>query len=69
MKKIKLLDKEYLTPQEVAEILNVKLSTLSVWRSHKINLPYIKKYKEILYDSKDVKNFLDKHFTKVEIKL
>jgi excisionase family DNA binding protein len=49
-----------LTPQEVADVLGVKVQTLSVWRSHgRYDLPYIKSGSLVRYREADVLAFIE----------
>ena len=50
-----------LTPEQVAEILHLKINTLAVWRSNRrYELPFIKAGRRIRYRASDVENFLQK---------
>lgn len=49
-----------LTPQQTAEILGVKVQTLSVWRcTRRYNLPWVKSGSRVLYRESDVLAFLE----------
>jgi hypothetical protein len=49
-----------LTPAAVAEILNVKETTLAVWRStNRYNMNYVKSGKKVMYPANAVQRFID----------
>lgn len=53
-------EKEYLTQHEVAELLNVKVTTLNHWRStKKYDIPYIKFGGVILYPTEKFYEWLE----------
>ena len=48
-----------LKPEQVAELLQTTPNTLAVWRcTRRINLPYVKIGKKVLYDEEQVLAFL-----------
>ncbi len=50
-----------ITPQEVADITGVKLSTITTWRStHTDKIPYIKVGMRVMYSVDDVKAWMNK---------
>lgn len=52
-------NKMMLTPNEVAELLNLKINTLAIWRLKGEKLPFAKIGKNILYKTQDVLNFIE----------
>lgn len=51
--------KKYLTPQEVADLIGVRIQTLASWRCRGVKgLPYID-VGRILYDQDDIFTWLD----------
>lgn len=58
---------KYLKPEEVADILQVEVNTLTNWRTRGVNLPYLKPSgKCILYKESDVYSYIES--TLVEVK-
>lgn len=55
------MEKRYLTKQEVSELTGISISTLNYWVYSKNNIPFIRAGGKILFDIKDVENFLDKN--------
>ena len=50
-----------LTPEETAQVLGVKTSTLAVWRcNHRYGLPYVKTGRLIKYRESDILDFVER---------
>jgi len=62
-------ESKLLTPDQVAEMLEVKTHTLAVWRCQKRHdLPYIKVGHKIRYRLRDVEAWLERNTVAVETK-
>ncbi len=56
----KIIQHDRLYPEQAAEYLGVKKSTLAVWRcSKRFNIPYYKIGSKIFYKEADLKNFIE----------
>lgn len=52
--------KKYLTPQEAAELIGVRVQTLAVWRCRQKSPPYINvEGKRVIYDQDDLLAWID----------
>lgn len=57
---------ERLTPQQTAELLGVTQKTLNNWRSERTGPTFYKYGRIITYFKRDVLNFFEVHYQKVE---
>lgn len=58
----RLNETELITRIEAARILNLHPMTLCAWaRKKKVDLPYIRIGRKILYSKKDINDFLKRH--------
>ena len=52
----------YISSKEAAELLGIHPTTLQVWRHrNKINIPYIKVGRAVLYNLDDIENYLQQY--------
>lgn len=53
---------EHLTPKQTAQLLNVPVATLAVWRStNRVVLPFFKLGHHVRYRRSDLENFIERH--------
>ena len=56
-----MVTKRFLTEKQTAEFLSISQKKLQKDRLHKTGLAYIKYGKRVLYDSKAIEDFIQKH--------
>lgn len=56
---MQLMDKRFLTAEEVASITGLSLETLAQWRSQRRGIPYLKIGRAVRYDPTDVQTYLE----------
>ena len=54
-----LLDKRFLTAEEVAQLTGLSIETLAQWRSQRRGIPYLKIGRIVRYDLADVQAYLE----------
>ncbi len=54
-----LLDKRFLTAEEVAKLTSLSTETLAQWRSQRRGIPYLKIGRVVRYDLADVQAYLE----------
>ncbi len=54
-----LLDKRFLTAEEVAKLTSLSTETLAQWRSQRRGIPYLKIGRVVRYDLADVQVYLE----------
>jgi excisionase family DNA binding protein len=54
-----LLDKRFLTAEEVANLTSLSTETLAQWRSQRRGIPYLKIGRAVRYDLADVQAYLE----------
>ena len=54
-----LLDKRFLTAEEVAHLTGLSIETLAQWRSQRRGIPYLKIGRIVRYDLADVQVYLE----------
>ncbi len=54
-----LLDKLFLTAEEVAKLTSLSIETLAQWRSQRRGIPYLKIGRVVRYDLADVQAYLE----------
>lgn len=53
------MNKRYLSPEEVSNLIGVKRTTLATWRVRNVyNIPFIKVGRKVAYDIRDIEAFL-----------
>ena len=53
------MGKEYLNKKDVFKMTGISIATLNRWIHEKKHIPFIKAGKRVLYDSKDIKKFMN----------
>ncbi|WP_297571991.1 helix-turn-helix domain-containing protein [uncultured Actinomyces sp.] len=61
------MENQLMSSKEVAELLNVTVSTLNQWAYRKQNVPFIKVGGQRRYKKADVERFLKVNYQKVEV--
>jgi|SaaInlStandDraft_1057018.scaffolds.fasta_scaffold535215_1 excisionase family DNA binding protein len=60
----------YLTPKQAADLLGVKLTTLTNWRCRNQHLPYFKPSgKTVLYREEDVSSYIESTLKPISISI
>ena len=56
-----IIPPELVKPKKTADLLGVTEDTLAIWRcTQRYDLPYVRVGKSIMYDLKDVVNFIER---------
>jgi len=71
MKQIETMEKMpdtevFLTEKQVSELTQIPVSTLQLWRSKKVNLPFSKYGKYVRYPKSKVLNYLNNSMVAVQ---